>query len=57
MAWSMRTPPACRMHARSVAMNGANPLERSARGENVVKSPILASVIVQIWRCADLQAD
>ena len=36
MAWSMRTPPACRMQARSVAMKGANPPATSARGENVV---------------------
>ena len=36
MAWSMRTPPACRRQARSAAIKGANPPVASARGENVV---------------------
>ena len=57
MAWSMRTPPACRMHARSVAMNGANPPRAERARRKCRQSPILASAVVKIGRCADLQAD
>ena len=55
MAWSMRTPPACRMQARKVAMNGANPpLDECAR-RKCGQTPILALRIIQIGRRADLQ--
>ena len=36
MAWSIRTPPAARIAARSVAMNGSNPVASSPCGENAV---------------------
>ena len=37
MAWSMRTPPAWRMAARRVAMNGSKPPASSACGEKAVR--------------------
>ena len=56
IAWSIRTPPALRMHARSVARNGANPpfLQRARRERG--DSPVLAPPIEQIGRRTDRQA-